>query len=84
MEIFLTSIASYLTGLAATSPKLVSVLAILYIVGLVLKIVIAGVKEYVKESVSLEDDKKLAELEQSQITKAIYFVIDLLIRFKKI
>lgn len=82
MEVFLGTIASYLIEMSNSNPKLVAILAIAYVVGLVLKVVLTAVRSFVKESPSLEDDKKLAELEQSQGAKILFFVIDLLIRFK--
>lgn len=83
MEVFLASIVSYIESLSASNPKLVGILAIAYMVGLVLKIVREAVEKFVKESPSIEDDKKLAEIEQSPIAKAVFFLMDLLIRFKK-
>lgn len=82
MEIFLGTIANYLIEMSQANPKLIAILAIAYMVGLVLKLVREAVEKFVKESPSLEDDKKLAELEKSQAAKALFFVIDLLIRFK--
>lgn len=84
MEIFLTSIANYVTGLSLNNPKLVGLLAILYTIGLVLKCLISAYKEYVKGTPSVEDDAQLEKIEQSQLGKAVYFVLDLLIRFKKV
>lgn len=83
MEVFISSIVSYLVGLSEQNPKLISVLAILYLVGLVLKVLRTAIESFVKDSVSLEDDKKLAELEATPVAKALFFAIDLLIRFKK-
>ena len=83
MEVFITSIVSYLTGLATSNPKLVAVFAILYVIGLVLKIIRSAVETYVKESPSASDDATLAKFEQGPIAKVLFFVMDLLIRFKK-
>jgi hypothetical protein len=83
MELVLNGIATYLINMATSNPKLVSALAIAYIVGLVFKIVREAVAKFVAESPSKEDDLKLAEFEKSQVAKALYFLADLLIRFKK-
>jgi hypothetical protein len=83
MEVFIVSVVNYLVGLSSANPKLISILAILYLVGVVLKIVRTAIESYVLQSPSLEDDAKLATLEASQPAKILFFVTDLLIRFKK-
>jgi hypothetical protein len=83
MEIFITSIVSYVQGLAVTSPKLLAFIAIAYMVGFVAKIIRSSVEAFVLESPSKDDDLKLAKVEASPIAKAAFFLIDLLIRFKK-
>ena len=83
MDVFIISVVGYLNELAATNPKLVSVLAIAYIIGLVLKIVRESVQKFVLESPSKDDDLKLAEVEAKPVVKALYLLADLLIRFKK-
>lgn len=83
MEVFLVSIVSYINGMALNNPKIVGVLAIAYIVGLVLKLVREAAQKFIAESPSKEDDVKLAEFEKSQVAKVLYFLADLLIRFKK-
>ena len=83
MEIVLAGIANYLMTLSASQPKLVAVLAVAYIVGVALKILRSAIEAFVLESPSKEDDAKLEEIKKSQAAKIVFFVIDLLIRFKK-
>lgn len=80
----LSGIAGYLESLSASNPKLMAILAIAYMVGFVLKLVISSIKAFILESPSKDDDAKLAQFEQSQAAKALYFILDLLIRFKKV
>lgn len=83
MEVFLASVASYIESLSVNNPKLIGILAIAYIVGLVIKILRESIKKFVSESPSKNDDIQWEKVEQSQIAKAIFFLADLLIRFKK-
>jgi len=84
MEMILSGIAGYLEALSANNPKLMAVLAVAYMVGFGLKLVISAVKAFVLESPSKEDDLKLEKFEQGKVGKLVYFILDLLIRFKKI
>lgn len=84
MEMMLSGIAGYLEALSASNPKLMAILAIAYLVGFSMKLIITSVKAFIVESPSKEDDEKLAKFEQSQAAKILYFVLDLLIRFKKV
>lgn len=83
MEVFLASVVGWIESMAVSNPKLVGILAIAYIVGLVMKILCESVKKFILESPSKADDAKLEAFEKSQVAKIVYFVIDLLIRFKK-
>ena len=83
MDVFLTGIVNYLVGLSATYPKMISVFAIAYMVGIVLKVLRSAVESYVLASPSRSDDASLAKLESGSIMKAVFFITDLLIRFKK-
>jgi len=82
MDVFITSIVSFVIEFGAKNPKVVPILAIAYLVGLVIKILRESVAKFVADSPSKTDDLKLAELEKSPIAKSVFFVADLLIRFK--
>jgi len=83
MDLFISSIISYIIDFGAKNPKVVPILAIAYIVGLVVKIARESAKAFVLASPSPSDDLELAKIESSPIIKAIYFIADLLLRFKK-
>jgi hypothetical protein len=83
MEAILPVIIGYLSSLTTQYPALVGILAIAYVIGLVLKTLRTAVKAFVLESPSKDDDIKLADFEQGKIGKVVYFLADLLIRFKK-
>lgn len=78
-----TSLLTLLANFASANPKLVGVCAVLYVVGLVAKIVREAVEKFVAESPSKEDDKKLEEIKASPAFKAVEFVLDLFLRLKK-
>lgn len=83
MELVLVGIVNYIGGLSATYPVLVGILAIAYMVGLGIKVIREAAKAFVTGTPDKSDDLKLEALEQNKVVKAIYFIADLLIRFKK-
>lgn len=83
MEVILQTIAGYLQGMAAANPKLVAALALAYLIGLGLKLFREAVEKFVLESPSKDDDAVLAKVEASPVAKVVFFIMDLLIRFKK-
>ena len=83
MELILAGIASYLESLSAASPKIMAALAIAYSIGFVAKLVTGSIEAFILDSASKEDDAKLASFKGSQGGKALFFVLDLLVRFKK-
>jgi len=84
LELILNAAVGFLTNLSVQFPVLVSVFAILYLVGLGFKLLREAFTKFVKESPSTKDDELLEKIEANKIFKAIAFVMDLLIRFKKV
>lgn len=76
-------ILAIINGLAASFPVLTTVLAVLYIVGIVAKIVREAVEGIVLATPSPKDDAALKKAEESKIGKAALFVLDVLLRIKK-
>lgn len=82
MEVVILGIVNYLTAMSAANPKLVSVFAILYVVGLGFKVLRSAVEAFVLESPSKVDDAKLDSFKNSSAGKIVFFIADLLVRFK--
>jgi hypothetical protein len=83
MELFVSGIANYLITLSASNPKIIAVLAIAYVVGLVIKSLRVAVEAFILESPGKDDDLKYEAFKQGQAGKILFFIADLLIRFKK-
>lgn len=79
---FLDGLVNFVMGLSVQYPVLVGVFAILYSVGIALKLIFSALDAYVLESPSKSDDTKLAELKGNKVFKVVKFAIDLLVRFK--
>jgi hypothetical protein len=75
-------IINFIMGLSAQYPKLTSIFAILYTVGIVFKIGFSAVSQFVAQSPSKKDDDLLLKMEENKAFKAVKFIADLLIRFK--
>lgn len=75
-------IVSFLKGMTAQYPVLVGIFAILYIVGLIFKVIHVAAESYVLETPNKQDDEYLKKLEDNKIFKTIKFVMDLFLRFK--
>lgn len=78
----LEGIIVFIKGLSSQYPILVGIFAILYTIGIALKIFLTATKEFVVSSPSKKDDEVLAKVEGHKIYKIVLFVLDLLIRFK--
>lgn len=76
-------ILAIILGLSASFPKITAVLAVLYIVGVVVKIIREAIGSIVLATPSPKDDEALKKAEESKIGKAVLFVLDVLLRLKK-
>jgi hypothetical protein len=79
----LSVIASLVANFATENPKFAGFCAVAYVIGLASKAVREAAVKFVQESPSKEDDKKLAEIESKPAVKAVLFVLDFFLRFKK-
>jgi hypothetical protein len=75
-------VVSFLKGMTAQYPVLVGIFAILYMVGLIFKVINVAAESYVLETPNKADDEFLKKLEENKIFKTVKFIMDLLIRFK--
>lgn len=78
----LDGILNFLQGLSLQYPVLVSVFAILYTVGIAFKILFSALDEFIVKSPNKKDDEILSKIKENKIFKAVFFVIDLLVRIK--
>lgn len=83
MELILAYLVTSLEGLAASNPKIIAAMAIAYSIGFGAKLFTGAVEAFILNSVSKKDDEQLASFKGSKGGKALFFILDLLIRFKK-
>ena len=76
-------VSNMVVNFVLQNPKLAGIAVTLYGVGFVSKLIRSAIEQFVKETPSQDDDKKLAEIKSNKIYKAVAFVLDLFIRFKK-
>lgn len=81
LAVLFDGIVSFLIGLSGKYPVIMSILSVLYTVGLVSK-VYASVKEFVLESPNKKDDEILAKVEANPVFKGIKYALDLFLRIK--
>lgn len=77
------AVFSFLTSFALNNPKLASVCAIAYLVGLGAKGLRDAAEKFVLESPSKKDDAKLEEVKLSKGYKILAYALDFLLRLKK-
>lgn len=82
MEVFISSIVSFIIEFGVKNPKIVPFLAIAYLVGIGVKLVREAYTKFVAETPTKSDDLQLEKFEKSQAAKIVFFITDLLIRFK--
>ena len=75
-------IGSILEGLANAFPKLTSVFAIAYALGLGVKILREAINAFVAGTPSEKDDAKWTEIQGGKIYTTVMVVLDLLLRVK--
>lgn len=76
-------LVEFFVNFAVNNPKLAGFCAMAYLVGLGAKLGREAIEKFVAQSPSLEDDKKLAEIQAKPAVKIALFVLDLLFRLKK-